>query len=101
MVLTIGSRDCQGIAPTLLYPVPNAKDHSVLSKFIHTIRDYYPLWQVCVLPLSCLFAFIFDLWDGGSLVHDWNSRYREVMVFKYDVEFPSHERCCFWFGCSF
>ncbi|KNZ79134.1 Protein BTN1 [Termitomyces sp. J132] len=36
----------QGIAPTLLYPVPNAKDHPVLSKFIHTIRDYYPLWQL-------------------------------------------------------
>ncbi|KAG6867096.1 hypothetical protein C0993_006867 [Termitomyces sp. T159_Od127] len=36
----------QGIAPTLLYPVPNVEHHPVLSKFIHTIRDYYPLWQL-------------------------------------------------------
>ncbi|KAF7292802.1 Protein BTN [Mycena indigotica] len=33
----------QGIAPTLLYPVP---DHPFLSKIIHSIRDYYPLWQL-------------------------------------------------------
>ena len=36
----------QGIAPTLLYPVPSSEDHPVLSKIIHSIRDYYPLWQV-------------------------------------------------------
>ncbi|KAG6857514.1 hypothetical protein H0H87_002139 [Tephrocybe sp. NHM501043] len=36
----------QGIAPTLLYPVPTADKHPLLSKLIHTIRDYYPLWQL-------------------------------------------------------
>ncbi|KAF8065266.1 batten's disease protein Cln3 [Lyophyllum atratum] len=36
----------QGIAPTLLYPVPTPEDQPVLSKIIHTIRDYYPLWQL-------------------------------------------------------
>ncbi|KAG1737553.1 batten's disease protein Cln3 [Suillus paluster] len=33
----------QGIAPTLLYPVPS---HGLLSKIIHSVRDYYPLWQL-------------------------------------------------------
>ncbi|KAJ7846437.1 batten's disease protein Cln3, partial [Mycena olivaceomarginata] len=36
----------QGIAPTLLYPVPSPEEHSFLSKIIHSVRDYYPLWQL-------------------------------------------------------
>ncbi|KAF7366479.1 Protein BTN [Mycena sanguinolenta] len=36
----------QGIAPTLLYPVPSPEQHSFLSKIIHSVRDYYPLWQL-------------------------------------------------------
>jgi len=36
----------QGISPTLLYPVPSAEDHPWISKVIHSVRDYYPLWQV-------------------------------------------------------
>ncbi|KAF8964735.1 CLN3 protein-domain-containing protein [Flammula alnicola] len=36
----------QGIGPTLLYPVPSAEGHWLLSKIIHTVRDYYPLWQL-------------------------------------------------------
>ncbi|KAF4579553.1 Protein BTN [Pleurotus pulmonarius] len=36
----------QGIAPTLLYPVPPAEKYWLLSKIIHSIRDYYPLWQL-------------------------------------------------------
>ena len=36
----------QGIAPTLVYPVPSAEGHWLLSKVIHNTRDYYPLWQV-------------------------------------------------------
>ncbi|KAF9022195.1 batten's disease protein Cln3 [Hymenopellis radicata] len=36
----------QGIAPTLLYPVPSPDQHSFLSKVIQSVRDYYPLWQV-------------------------------------------------------
>ncbi|EDR10343.1 uncharacterized protein LACBIDRAFT_317134 [Laccaria bicolor S238N-H82] len=36
----------KGIGPTLLYPVPSAKDHWLLSKIIHSVRDYYPLWQL-------------------------------------------------------
>ncbi|KAJ7242064.1 batten's disease protein Cln3 [Mycena rebaudengoi] len=36
----------QGIAPTLLYPVPSAEEHAFLSKIIHSVRDYYPLWQL-------------------------------------------------------
>ncbi|KAK0451843.1 batten's disease protein Cln3 [Armillaria borealis] len=36
----------QGIAPTLLYPVPSPDKYSFLSKFIHSVRDYYPLWQL-------------------------------------------------------
>ncbi|KAG8216002.1 hypothetical protein J3R82DRAFT_7994, partial [Butyriboletus roseoflavus] len=36
----------QGVAPTLLYPVPSPDRDSFLSKIIHSIRDYYPLWQL-------------------------------------------------------
>ncbi|KAF7439942.1 battenin CLN3 protein [Pleurotus ostreatus] len=36
----------QGIAPTLLYPVPSPEKYWLLSKVIHSIRDYYPLWQL-------------------------------------------------------
>jgi len=36
----------QGIAPTLLYPVPSPEEHPIVSKIIHSIRDYYPLWQL-------------------------------------------------------
>ncbi|KAK7682670.1 hypothetical protein QCA50_014053 [Cerrena zonata] len=36
----------QGIAPTLLYPVPSPEEYWLLSRIIHSIRDYYPLWQL-------------------------------------------------------
>ncbi|KAI6020128.1 hypothetical protein PISMIDRAFT_206038 [Pisolithus microcarpus 441] len=36
----------QGIAPTLLYPVPSPERYGFLSKIIHSVRDYYPLWQL-------------------------------------------------------
>jgi len=36
----------QGVAPTLLYPVPSPERDGFLSKIIHSIRDYYPLWQL-------------------------------------------------------
>ncbi|KAJ7507373.1 CLN3 protein-domain-containing protein [Mycena galericulata] len=36
----------QGIAPTLLYPVPSPEEHAFLSKIIDSVRDYYPLWQL-------------------------------------------------------
>ncbi|KIJ63587.1 hypothetical protein HYDPIDRAFT_40996 [Hydnomerulius pinastri MD-312] len=35
-----------GVAPTLLYPVPSPERYSLISKIIHSIRDYYPLWQL-------------------------------------------------------
>ncbi len=38
----------QGIAPTLVYPVPSPDKYWLISKIIHSIRDYYPLWQVCL-----------------------------------------------------
>jgi len=36
----------QGIAPTLLYRVPSRQQHPFLAWIIHSIRDYYPLWQL-------------------------------------------------------
>ncbi|TBU45319.1 batten's disease protein Cln3 [Dichomitus squalens] len=36
----------QGIAPTLVYPVPGPDKHWLMSKIIKSIRDYYPLWQL-------------------------------------------------------
>lgn len=36
----------QGVAPTLVYPVPSPDRYWLLSRIIHSIRDYYPLWQL-------------------------------------------------------
>jgi len=36
----------QGVAPTLLYPVPPPEKYWLLSKIIHSVRDYYPLWAL-------------------------------------------------------
>ena len=36
----------QGVAPTLLFIVPDSKQHKLLSMIIHTLRDYYPLYQL-------------------------------------------------------
>jgi len=36
----------QGIAPTLIYPVPSSDKYYFFSKLIHSTRDYYPLWQL-------------------------------------------------------
>lgn len=36
----------QGIAPTLIYPVPSPDDYWLISHIIHSIRDYYPFWQL-------------------------------------------------------
>ncbi|ELU38322.1 BTN1 protein [Rhizoctonia solani AG-1 IA] len=36
----------QGISPTLVYPVPDVKEHPVLGRIVKTLRDYYPLWQL-------------------------------------------------------
>ncbi|KAF8516039.1 batten's disease protein Cln3 [Gautieria morchelliformis] len=41
----------QGIAPTLVYPVPSPMTQPFLSHIITSIRDYYPLWQVPCLPI--------------------------------------------------
>lgn len=47
----------QGISPTLVYPIP--KNYPILKNLIHSIRDYYPLWQLIYqlfvfLSRSCL-----------------------------------------------
>ncbi|KAI0283624.1 CLN3 protein-domain-containing protein [Russula aff. rugulosa BPL654] len=36
----------QGIAPTLVYPIPTLDSSPVFGHIIHSIRDYYPLWQL-------------------------------------------------------
>ncbi|KAH9994961.1 CLN3 protein-domain-containing protein [Russula compacta] len=36
----------QGVAPTLVYPVPTLESSPIFGHIIHSIRDYYPLWQV-------------------------------------------------------
>jgi len=36
----------QGIAPTLIYPVPVPSEHPIMGLIIHSLRDYYPLWQL-------------------------------------------------------
>lgn len=36
----------QGVAPTLVYPIPTLDSSPVFGHIIHSIRDYYPLWQL-------------------------------------------------------
>ncbi|KAG8957249.1 battenin CLN3 protein [Tulasnella sp. 419] len=45
-VYTIEYTINQGIAPTLIFPVPDRSTHWLLSTFIKSLRDYYPLWQI-------------------------------------------------------
>lgn len=36
----------QGIAPTLLYPLPTLSNHPLLSLVIKQLNDYYPFYQL-------------------------------------------------------
>lgn len=36
----------QGVAPTLIYPVPAWTEHPLLNLIIHSLRDWYPLYQL-------------------------------------------------------
>ncbi|KAN0129210.1 batten's disease protein Cln3 [Lactarius tabidus] len=36
----------QGVAPTLVYPVSTPETSPVFGRIVHSIRDYYPLWQL-------------------------------------------------------
>ena len=54
-ILTANLSTMQGISPTLLYPVPTREESWLLSKIIHSVRDYYPLWQVMLLLFLLLF----------------------------------------------
>ncbi len=36
----------QGVAPTLVYPIPTPESSPVFGRIVHSLRDYYPLWQV-------------------------------------------------------
>lgn len=36
----------QGVAPTLLYPLPTSSNHPLLSLIIKQLKDYYPLYQL-------------------------------------------------------
>ncbi|WFD01293.1 battenin CLN3 protein [Malassezia yamatoensis] len=53
----------QGIAPTLLYPVPSPKENPLLAKVIYSLRDYYPLYQLTYQ------TFVFLSRSYTSLLH--------------------------------
>ncbi|KAH8985949.1 batten's disease protein Cln3 [Lactarius hatsudake] len=36
----------QGVAPTLVYPISTPDSSPVFGRIVHSIRDYYPLWQL-------------------------------------------------------
>lgn len=36
----------QGVAPTLIYPLPTPSNHPLLSRIIKKLTDYYPLYQL-------------------------------------------------------
>jgi battenin len=36
----------QGVAPTLLYPLPTSSNHPLLALIIKHLKDYYPFYQL-------------------------------------------------------
>ncbi|KAK0561837.1 battenin CLN3 protein [Tilletia horrida] len=46
----------QGVAPTLIYPLPTSKTHPLLAHFIKKFSDYYPLYQLCYQSLYAWFG---------------------------------------------
>ncbi|GAA5943219.1 amino acid transporter YHC3 [Sporobolomyces koalae] len=52
-----------GVAPTLLYPVPSPSKSPVLSLAIHSLRDYYPLYQLLYQ------TFVFVSRSSLSILH--------------------------------
>ncbi|GAA6023232.1 hypothetical protein JCM11491_006488 [Sporobolomyces phaffii] len=52
-----------GVAPTLLYEVPNRLESPVLSLVIKNLRDYYPLWQLLYQ------TFVFVSRSSLSILH--------------------------------
>ncbi|GAA5855539.1 hypothetical protein JCM3766R1_006352 [Sporobolomyces carnicolor] len=52
-----------GVAPTLLYEVPNRRDSPVLATMIKNLRDYYPLWQLLYQ------TFVFVSRSSLSILH--------------------------------
>ncbi|GAA5887570.1 hypothetical protein JCM16303_004247 [Sporobolomyces ruberrimus] len=52
-----------GVAPTLLYEIPNRKDSPVLASMIKNLRDYYPLWQLLYQ------TFVFISRSSLSILH--------------------------------
>jgi battenin len=36
----------QGVAPTLLYPLPTSSNHPLLAIIIKQLKDYYPFYQL-------------------------------------------------------
>jgi len=73
LILTTNLFTIQGISPTLLYPVPTREESWLLSKIIHSVRDYYPLWQVFFFFFKFL-ILSFDL----NLFQPPNSSYTEA-----------------------
>ncbi|GAA5976819.1 hypothetical protein JCM5350_007257 [Sporobolomyces pararoseus] len=52
-----------GVAPTLLYQIPDPHDSPVLSLMIKNLRDYYPLWQLLYQ------TFVFISRSSLSILH--------------------------------
>lgn len=49
--MMLHNTDLQGVAPTLVFPIPS---HGIWSWLFKTPRDYYPFWSLtCRLSLYC------------------------------------------------
>src|SRR6266702_1810712 len=68
----------QGVAPTLVYPISTPESSPVFGRIVHSIRDYYPLWQV--RPYFVL--------SSNSRNTPWISLYTKVPCFS--LARPSH-----------
>lgn len=61
----------QGIAPTLLYPVPQREKHPLLAFLIHTLRDYYPLYQLVYQAFVFVSRSYTSLTPLGAIPRQW------------------------------
>src|SRR5258706_12926712 len=73
----------QGVAPTLLYPVPSPSDSPILSTVITSLRDYYPLWQVCINALRFTTVFPIFFWSSSTRPSDLYLDPRSRSVYRH------------------
>ncbi len=61
----------QGVAPTLLYPLPKSSQHPLLSMWIKELKDYYPLYQLTYQTFVFLSRSSISLFHLPAIPKEW------------------------------